>query len=145
MNQIIQQIEREFISKINATNKYENLNVGDDIIVNVKIPAEKGAKNTNSRLQKFTGRLIGFRNRLSTGGTFKVLKLEGTKVVRTFSLYSPLISIDVKTRGYARRAKLNYLIKQSGKALRIRTKKVAKKVRKISMSTISSTSTSASN
>lgn len=130
MNQIIQQIEKEFITKINATNKYENLNVGDDIIVNVKIPAEKGAKNTNTRIQKFAGRLIGFRNRLSTACTLKVLKLEGTKVIRTFSLYSPLISIEVKTKGYARRAKLNYLIKQSGKALRIRIKKVAKKVKK---------------
>ena len=130
MNQIIQKIEREFITSINATGKYENLNVGDDIIVNIKIPAEKGAKNTSGRIQKFSGRLIGFRNRLSTGGTFKVLKLEGTKVIRTFSLYSPLISVDVKTKGYARRAKLNYLIEQSGKALRIRIKKTAKKIKK---------------
>lgn len=128
MNQIIQQIEGDFIKKIGATDKYKNLNVGDDIIVNVKIPAEKGAKNTAGRIQKFAGRLIGFRNRLSTGATFKVLKLEGTKVIRTFSLYSPLISLEVKTKGYARRAKLNYLINQSGKALRIRIKKVAKKI-----------------
>jgi large subunit ribosomal protein L19 len=121
MNQLIQQIEREHIRKISSLDKYKNFNVGDDIIVNITIMGEKG-----SRIQKFTGRCIGIRNKLSSRATFKVLKLEGTKVVRSFPLYSPLISIEVKTKGYARRAKLNYLIAKSGKALRIRMPKIIK-------------------
>ena len=130
MNQIIQQINKEHINTISSPNKHELLHVGDDIIVNIKILADKNAKNTNSRIQKFVGRVIGVKNRLSPSCTFKVLKLEGTKVIRIFSLYSPLISIEIKTPGHSRRAKLNYLIKQSGKALRIRTKKIPKKIHK---------------
>jgi ribosomal protein L19 len=126
MNQIIQQIERDQINKISNSNK-KNFKVGDDIIVSIYIPPEKGSKSTVGRTQKITGRCIGIRNEKSTGCSFKVLKLEGTKSVFIFNLYSPLISVNVKTSGYARRAKLNYLKERSGKGLRIRTKKVAKK------------------
>jgi ribosomal protein L19 len=129
MNQIIQQIERDHINKISIANK-KNFKVGDDIIVSIYIPSEKGAKSNGGRTQKIIGRCIGIRNEKSTGCTFKVLKLEGTKSVSIFHLYSPLISVAVKTVGYARRAKLNYLIGKSGKALRIRIPKIAKKTNK---------------
>ena len=125
MNQIIQQIEKEHINKISFLDKHSNLHVGDDIIVRIQIPTE--GKSTSSRTQKFIGRLIGIKNRLSSACTFKVLKLEGTKVIRIFSLYSPLIEIDVKTQGHARRSKLNYLINRTGKSLRIKTKRVTLK------------------
>lgn len=130
MNQLIQQIEKEHLSIIQKenNNKAKNFNVGDDVIVSVTIPAstEKGARNQNNRVQNITGRCIGIRNKSSSAATFKLLKLDGTKVIMVFSLYSPLISVTVKTAGYARRAKLNYLIARTGKALRIRTKKVIK-------------------
>jgi len=121
MHQLIQQIEKEHILQMSSSIKSQGFNVGDDIIVNIKIPDKNGF-----RIQKFTGRCIGIKNKCSTSCSFKVLKLEGTKVVRLFPLHSPLISVDLKTKGYVRRAKLNYLIKQSGKALRIRTPKIVK-------------------
>lgn len=122
MNQLIQQIGREHIARINPINKNDNFNVGDDVAVQVAY----GKTPNVTRSQIFEGRCIGIRNRNSTSATIKVLKLGSIKVIRIFPIYSPSVKITVATKGYARRAKLNYLQYKTGKQARIRIKKIAR-------------------
>ncbi len=88
---------------------------GDTVYVNVKIQ-----EGNNSRIQTFTGVVIG-RQGAGVRETFIVRKISfGTGVERRFPLHSPSIdSIKVVRRGRVRRAKLYYLRNLRGKAARI--------------------------
>ena len=88
---------------------------GDTVDVNVKIQ-----EGNNSRIQTFTGVVIG-RQGAGVRETFIVRKISfGTGVERRFPLHSPSIdSIKVVRRGRVRRAKLYYLRNLRGKAARI--------------------------
>ncbi len=93
---------------------------GDTLRVNVRV-----VEGEKERLQAFEGVCIARRG----GGvstTFTVRKVSnGVGVERIFPLHSPMISdIVVVRRGRVRRAKLYYLRHLSGKATRIREKKV---------------------
>lgn len=93
---------------------------GDTLRVNVRV--REGDKE---RLQAFEGVCIARKN----GGiseTFTVRKVSsGIGVERVFPLHSPSVeSITVVRRGRVRRAKLYYLRNLTGKATRIREKKV---------------------
>jgi large subunit ribosomal protein L19 len=93
---------------------------GDTVRVNVRV--REGEKE---RLQAFEGVCIARRG----GGvseTFTVRKISsGVGVERIFPLHSPMIGdITVVRRGRVRRAKLYYLRHLTGKATRIREKKV---------------------
>ena len=93
---------------------------GDTLRVNVRV--KEGEKE---RLQAFEGVCIG-RKGSGVSATFTVRKISsGIGVERIFPLHSPMLqSINVLRRGRVRRAKLFYLRELTGKATRIREKKV---------------------
>lgn len=122
MNQLIQKIEKQHIESLGFSQKRFNFKVGDDIVVKIKVPDKNGF-----RIQNFTGRCIAIKSPISSGSNFTVIKHQGTKVIRIFPMFSPLIEgVEVKTVGYARRAKLYYLKNRSGKSARIREPKIIK-------------------
>lgn len=95
---------------------------GDTVRVNVRV--KEGDKE---RLQAFEGVCIAKRG----GGvseTFTVRKVSnGVGVERIFPLHSPMIAdITVVRRGVVRRAKLYYLRNVTGKAGRIKERKVVR-------------------
>jgi large subunit ribosomal protein L19 len=88
---------------------------GDTVRVHYKI--REGDKE---RVQVFEGVVIA-KHLNGLGSTFTVRKVSfGVGVERVFPLYSPRIAtVEVKTRGRVRRAKLYYLRNLQGKAARI--------------------------
>lgn len=93
---------------------------GDTLRVNVRV--REGDKE---RIQAFEGVCIARRGS-GVSETFTVRKISnGVGVERIFPVHSPMIAdIVVVRRGRVRRAKLYYLRHLSGKATRIREKKV---------------------
>jgi large subunit ribosomal protein L19 len=95
---------------------------GDTVRVNVRV--KEGEKE---RVQAFEGVCIAKKG----GGvseTFTVRKVSnGVGVERIFPLHSPMIAdINVVRRGVVRRAKLYYLRDVTGKASRIKERKVVR-------------------
>jgi large subunit ribosomal protein L19 len=93
---------------------------GDTVRVNVKV--KEGDKE---RVQAFEGVVIA-RKGAGVSATFTVRKISnGVGVERIFPLHSPMLeSLSVVRRGRVRRAKLFYLRELTGKATRIKEKKV---------------------
>ncbi len=93
---------------------------GDTLRVNVRV--REGDKE---RIQAFEGVCIARRG-AGVSETFTVRKISnGVGVERIFPLHSPMIGdLKVMRRGRVRRAKLYYLRHVTGKATRIREKKV---------------------
>jgi large subunit ribosomal protein L19 len=93
---------------------------GDTLRVNVKV--KEGDKE---RIQAFEGVCIARRG-AGVSETFTVRKISnGVGVERIFPVHSPMIGdILVVRRGRVRRAKLYYLRQLTGKATRIKEKKV---------------------
>ena len=98
---------------------------GDTLRVNVRV--KEGDKE---RLQAFEGVCIARRGS-GVSETFTVRKISnGVGVERIFPVHSPMLAeINVVRRGRVRRAKLYYLRHLTGKATRIREKKVRVAVR----------------
>jgi large subunit ribosomal protein L19 len=93
---------------------------GDEVKVHVRV-----VEGNKERVQVFQGYVIGRQG----GGlqeTYTVRKLSyGVGVERTFPLHTPTVTkIEVVKRGDVRRAKLYYLRGRTGKAARIREKRV---------------------
>jgi len=105
--------------------KLPKINPGDIVRVHQKIT--EGGKE---RIQVFEGIVIKAHRKISAGATFTVRKISsGIGVERTFPLQSPnIVKIEFKKSSKVRRAKLYYLRNLSGKALRLREKKVDKDV-----------------
>ena len=95
---------------------------GDTVRVNVRV--REGDKE---RLQAFEGVCIARRGS-GVSATFTVRKISnGIGVERIFPLHSPMIGdIVVVRRGQVRRAKLYYLRNLTGKATRIKERKVTR-------------------
>jgi large subunit ribosomal protein L19 len=93
---------------------------GDTLRVNVRV--KEGDKE---RIQAFEGVCIARRGS-GVSETFTVRKISnGVGVERIFPVHSPMIAdIQVMRRGRVRRAKLYYLRQLTGKATRIKEKKV---------------------
>src|SRR5262244_4580496 len=93
---------------------------GDTLRVNVRV--KEGEKE---RIQAFEGVCIARRGS-GVSETFTVRKISnGVGVERIFPLHSPMLAeISVIRRGRVRRAKLYYLRHLTGKATRIKEKKV---------------------
>ena len=93
---------------------------GDTLRVNVRV--REGEKE---RIQAFEGVCIARRG-AGVSETFTVRKISnGVGVERIFPVHSPMLAeIIVVRRGRVRRAKLYYLRNLTGKATRIREKKV---------------------
>ncbi len=92
--------------------------VGDTVAVHVKV--REGDKE---RIQVFQG-LVICRRGGGVGETFTVRKISsGVGVERIFPVQSPLVTkVDIKSRGYVRRARLYYLRDLSGKKARLHSK-----------------------
>ncbi len=95
---------------------------GDTVRVNVRV--KEGEKE---RIQAFEGICIA-RKHGGVSETFTVRKISnGVGVERIFPLHSPMIGdIVVVRRGVVRRAKLYYLRDVTGKAARIKERKVVR-------------------
>jgi large subunit ribosomal protein L19 len=93
---------------------------GDTVSVHYKI--REGNKD---RIQIYQGVVIQ-RNSVGVNETFTVRKMSnGVGVERIFPINSPNIDkIDVNSHGKVRRAKLFYLRELTGKAARIKSKRV---------------------
>jgi len=93
---------------------------GDTVRVNVRV--KEGEKE---RLQAFEGVCLARRGS-GISATFTVRKISsGIGVERIFPVHSPMIaSVAVVRRGRVRRAKLYYLRHLTGKATRIKERKV---------------------
>ena len=111
MNDIIKKIEAEQL-KENAP----EFNVGDTVKVYAKIK-----EGNRERIQVFEGTVLK-----SHGGgareTFTVRKTSnGIGVEKTWPIHSPHVEkVEVIRRGKVRRAKLNYLRKRVGKAVKVK-------------------------
>ncbi|MCP4905565.1 MAG: 50S ribosomal protein L19 [bacterium] len=92
--------------------------VGDTVAVHMKV--REGDKQ---RIQVFQG-LVLRRRGGGVGETFTVRKISsGVGVERVFPVQSPLVTkVDIKSRGYVRRARLYYLRDLSGKKARLHSK-----------------------
>jgi large subunit ribosomal protein L19 len=112
---IIEQLEREQVTRATRERQVPDFRPGDTLRVNVKV-----IEGNRERVQAFEGVCIARRNR-GINSAFTVRKISyGEGVERVFPLYSPRIdSIEVVRRGRVRRAKLYYLRGRTGKAARI--------------------------
>ncbi len=108
-----------------AKNKLPQINPGDIIRVHQKIK-----EGTKERIQVFEGIVIKTHRKIGPSATFTVRKISsGIGVERIFVLQSPnIVKIEFKKSSKVRRAKLYYLRNLSGKALRLKEKKVDKDV-----------------
>ncbi len=98
------------------------LNPGDTVKVSIKV-----VEGERERTQIFQGVVIGVRHG-GAGANFTVRRMAyGVGVERTFPLYSPVVEkVEIVRHGKVRRAKLYYLRGRSGKAARIKEKRVDK-------------------
>ena len=99
----------------NLKKKVPYFEIGDTVDVHCKI--QEGNK---TRVQVFTGTVIARKGR-GINETFTVRRVVGDEgVERTFPLHSPNV-LDIKPirSGKARRAKLYYLRKRSGKRVKL--------------------------
>jgi large subunit ribosomal protein L19 len=114
MANIIETLEQEEIARLGK--KIPKFSPGDSVIVGVNV-----VEGTRKRVQVFEGVVISRRNR-GLNSSFIVRKISsGEGIERTFQLHSPQIeSIEIKSRGDVRRAKLFYLRERSGKSARIK-------------------------
>ncbi len=95
---------------------------GDTVKVSAKV-----VEGERERTQVFQGIVIRVRHG-GVGANFTVRRVAyGVGVERTFPLYSPLVEkVEVVRHGKVRRAKLYYLRGLSGKASRLKEKRVDK-------------------
>jgi len=101
---------------------------GDTVRVNVRVVDFKDTKKgveRRERLQAYEGVVIARHNK-GISSSFTVRKVSGgIGVERVFPLHSPMLeSIKVVRHGRVRRAKLYYLRQLSGKAARIRERRI---------------------
>lgn len=96
---------------------------GDVVRVHQKIK-----EGTKERIQVFEGIVIATHNKTDINATFTVRKIaSGVGVERTYLLHSPnIVKIEFKRSSDIRRAKLYYLRDLTGKALKLKDKKVMK-------------------
>ncbi len=114
---IIEILEKEQLKK-----DIPQFGPGDTVKVHAKI-----VEGNRERIQVFEGVVIG-RQGTGVREMFTVRRISyGIGVERMFPVHSPRIDkIQVVRRGAVRRAKLYYLRKLTGKAARIKEKKVVK-------------------
>lgn len=119
-NQILKEIEAKHLKK----EQIPQFDVGDTVDVATRI-----IEGEKERIQVFTGTVIMIKG-AGINQTFTVRRIVNNEgVERIFPFHSPFISkVLVKRSGESRRAKLFYLRKRVGKAVRLADKrKVAKR------------------
>ena len=108
----------DFVEKATLRRDLPPFRVGDRVRVDVKV--REGEKE---RIQVFEGVVLRRRG----GGaaeTFTVRKVSnGVGVERIFPVQSPLVTkVEIKSRGFVRRARLYYLRELTGKKARLQSK-----------------------
>jgi len=100
--------------------KAPQFEIGDTVDVHTRI-----LEGEKERIQVFSGVVIG-RNGSGTRTMFTVRRIiAGQGVERKFPLHSPRIAkVEVKRSAVVRRAKLYYLRERSGKATRLKERRV---------------------
>ena len=113
---LVKFVEEQVIAK----NEFPSFKSGDTVSVHYKI-----REGNKERIQIYQGVVIQ-RNSVGVNETFTVRKMSnGVGVERIFPVNSPNIDkIDVNNHGKVRRAKLFYLRELTGKAARIKSKRV---------------------
>jgi large subunit ribosomal protein L19 len=120
INRLIESVEKDHLKKDDAALHFE---IGDTVDVHTRI-----VEGDKERVQVFSGTVIMRRGR-GINETFTVRRIVNNEgVERIFPVHSPFISkLVVKRGGEARRAKLFYLRKRVGKAVRLVEKRKTKK------------------
>jgi len=116
-------MSQEILNSIEASSLQENppkFDIGDTVDVHTKI-----LEGEKERIQVFSGIVIA-RNGSGTREMFTVRRIvAGEGVERKFPLHSPRIAkVEVKRSGVVRRAKLYYLRERTGKAVRLKERRV---------------------
>lgn len=116
-------MSQEILKHVEQTSLQDNppqFEVGDTVDVHTKI-----LEGEKERIQVFSGVVIA-RNGSGTREMFTVRRIvAGQGVERKFPLHSPRIDkVEVKRSGVVRRAKLYYLRERSGKAVRLKERRV---------------------
>jgi large subunit ribosomal protein L19 len=106
--------------EVKANPNIPELAPGDTVKVSTKV-----VEGERERIQVYQGVVIRVR-RGGAGANFTVRRVAyGVGVERTFPIYSPLVEkVEVMRHGKVRRAKLYYLRGLSGKAARLKEKRV---------------------
>ena len=113
----------KFVEEQTVTvNKFPSFKAGDTVSVHYKI-----REGNKERIQVYQGVVIQ-RNSTGVSETFTVRKVSnGIGVERIFPANSPNIDkVEVNSFGKVRRAKLFYLRELTGKAARIKAKRIVK-------------------
>jgi|SRR5688572_1703292 len=118
VNRTVESVEQSSLKK-----DVPQFDVGDTVDVATRI-----VEGDKERLQTFSGTVIARRGR-GINSTFIVRRIVNNEgVERIFPLHSPFIaSITVRRSGESRRAKLFYLRKRVGKAVRLTEKRKEKR------------------
>jgi large subunit ribosomal protein L19 len=113
--QILQLVEQSSLKE-----KVDEFGIGDTVDVHTKIQ-----EGTKERIQIFSGIVIA-KSGSGTREMFVVRRIvAGEGVERKFPLHSPRIEkIEVKRRSVIRRAKLYFLRERSGKAVRLKERRI---------------------
>ena len=116
-------MSQEIMNHVEQSSLNENpplIDIGDTVDVHTKI-----LEGEKERVQIFSGVVIA-RNGSGTREMFTVRRIvAGQGVERKFPLHSPRIAkVEVKRSGVVRRAKLFYLRERSGKAVRLRERRL---------------------
>ncbi|MEJ5962292.1 50S ribosomal protein L19 [Pedobacter sp. Du274] len=116
MMDLVKFVEEQVIVK----NEFPAFKSGDTVSIHYKI-----REGNKERIQIYQGVVLQ-RNSVGANETFTVRKMSnGVGVERIFPINSPNIAkIEVNSHGKVRRAKLFYLRALTGKAARIKTKRV---------------------
>ena len=122
MAEIVETPEAAVAEKTVITPVVPELAPGDTVKVSVRI--KEGEKE---RIQLFQGVVIKVRQG-ADGGNFTVRRVAyGVGVERTFPSASPMLAkVEMMRHGKVRRARLFYLRNLSGKAARIKEKRISK-------------------
>jgi large subunit ribosomal protein L19 len=110
----------EIIDRDSLRDDVPEFRPGDTVKVHVRV-----VEGNRERVQVFQGAVIR-RQGVGVRETFTVRKVSfGVGVERTFPVHSPTIAkLEVDTHGDVRRAKLYYLRERSGKAAKIKEKRL---------------------
>jgi large subunit ribosomal protein L19 len=117
-NKLIASVEKEHLKK-----DIPQFRVGDTVDVHTRI-----VEGEKERIQVFSGTVI-MRKGAGINSTFTVRRIVNNEgVERIFPLHSPFVAkVVVKRSGETRRAKLFYLRKRVGKAVRLTESRKVKK------------------
>lgn len=110
----------ELVEKASMKADKPQFDIGDTVDVHTKI-----LEGNKERIQVFSGVVIA-RNGSGTREMFVVRRIvAGEGVERKFPLHSPKIEkIEVKRKSVVRRAKLYFLRERSGKAVRLKERRI---------------------